>query len=119
MPSNVLTYAVSGTGNKHIDIINNHLDALYSVANFLKKKGWKTGEPVSMKVHVKGKKFHKYVTESPCNGYKVTVKTLKNAGVSFPFNISQYLFFLQIKIMLQALSENIQHALDNKMQELQ
>ena len=35
MPSNVLTYAVSGTGNKHIDIINNHLDALYSVANFL------------------------------------------------------------------------------------
>ena len=88
MPSNVLTYAVSGTGNKHIDIINNHLDALYSVANFLKKKGWKTGEPVYMKVHVKGKKFHKYVTESPCNGYKVTVKTLKNAGVSFPFNIS-------------------------------
>ena len=88
MPSNVLTYAVSGTGNKHIDIINNHLDALYSVANFLKKKGWKTGELVSMKVQVKGKKYYKYVTESPCNGYKVTVKTLKNAGVSFPYNVS-------------------------------
>ena len=88
MPSNVLTYAVSGTGDKHIDIINNHLDALYSVANFLKKKGWNTGEPVSMKVRVKGKQFQKYVTESPCNGYKVTVKTLKNAGVSFPFPVS-------------------------------
>ena len=87
MPSNVLTYAVSGTGNKHIDIINNHLDALYSVANFLKQKGWKTGEPVSMKVSVKGKKFYKYVTESPCNGYKETVKTLKNAGVTFPYPV--------------------------------
>lgn len=88
MPSNVLTYAVSGTGDKHIDIINNHLDALYSVANFLKKKGWNTGEPVSMKVQVKGRKFHKYVTEKPCDGYKVTVKTLKKAGVTFPFPVS-------------------------------
>ncbi len=88
MPSNVLTYAVSGTGDKHIDIINNHLDALYSVANFLKRKGWKKGEPVSMKVKVKGNKFKKYVTESPCNGYKVSVDTLKKSGVSFPFYVA-------------------------------
>lgn len=87
MPSNVLTYAVSGTGDKHIDIINNHLDALESVANFLKKKGWKTGEPVSMKVKVKGRKFHKYVTETPCNGYKVSVSVLKKAGVLFPYYV--------------------------------
>lgn len=87
MPSNVLTYAVSGTGDKHIDIINNHLDALYSVANFLKRKGWKTGEPVSIKVQVKGNKFNKYVTETPCNGYKVTVETLKKSGVVFPFQV--------------------------------
>ena len=57
-----------------------------------------------MKVRVKGKKFHKYVTESPCNGYKVTVKTLKNAGVSFPFNISNdtkaILFTVQAEIFV-------------------
>ncbi len=88
MPSNVLAYAVSGTGDKHIDIINNHLDALYSVANFLKEKGWKKGEPVSMKVRIKGEKYQKYVTESPCNGYKVPVKTLRKAGVTFPFQVS-------------------------------
>lgn len=88
MPSNVLTYAVSGTGDKHIDIINNHLDALYSVANFLKKKGWKTGEPVSVKVGVKGKKYEKYVVESPCKTEKVTVGELKKAGVRFPFHIN-------------------------------
>ena len=41
-----------------------------------------------MKVSVKGRKYYKYVTESPCDGYKVTVKTLKNAGVSFPFDVS-------------------------------
>lgn len=88
MPSNVLTYAVSGTGNKHIDIINNHLDALYSVANFLKEKGWKTGEPVSIKVRVSGKGYKKYVVENPCKGNKVTVGTLKKAGVRFPFQVS-------------------------------
>lgn len=88
MPSNVLTYAVSGTGSKHIDIINNHLDALYSVANFLKEKGWKTGEPVSIKVRVSGKGYKKYVVENPCKGNKVTVGTLKKAGVRFPFQVS-------------------------------
>lgn len=87
MPSNILAYAVSGTDDKHIDIINNHLDALYSVANFLKKKGWNPGEPVSVKVQVKGSKFQKYVTETPCDGYKVPVGTLKKAGVSFPFYV--------------------------------
>lgn len=88
MPSNVLTYAVSGTGDKHIDIINNHLDALYSVANFLKKKGWKTGEPVSIKVQVKGKGYKKYVVANPCRGNKVSVGTLEKAGVRFPFQVS-------------------------------
>ncbi len=88
MPSNVLTYAVSGTGSKHIDIINNHLDALYSVANFLTEKGWKTGEPVSIKVRVSGKGYKKYVVENPCKGNKVTVGTLKKAGVRFPFQVS-------------------------------
>ena len=88
MPSNVLTYAVSGTGSKHIDIINNHLDALYSVTNFLTEKGWKTGEPVSIKVRVSGKGYKKYVVENPCKGNKVTVGTLKKAGVRFPFQVS-------------------------------
>lgn len=88
MPSNVLTYAVSGTGDKHIDIINNHLDALYSVANFLKKKGWKTGEPVSVKVSVKGSKYKKYVVSNPCKAEKVPVGVLKKAGVRFPFQVS-------------------------------
>lgn len=87
MPSNVLTYGVSGTGDKHIDIINNHLDALYSVANFIKKRGWKEGEPVSIKVIVKGEKYKKYIVENPCKNEKVSVELLKKAGVKFPFNV--------------------------------
>lgn len=88
MPSNVLTYAVSGTGDKHIDIINNHLDALYSVANFIKRKGWKVGEPVSIKVTVKGNGYKKYLVANPCRSEKVTVGTLKKAGVRFPFQVA-------------------------------
>lgn len=87
MPSNVLRYAVSGSGDKHIDIINNHLDALYSVANFISEKGWNKNEPVFVKVQVKGDKYEKYVTERPCRKEKVLVEDLKKAGVVFPFYI--------------------------------
>ncbi len=99
MPSNVLMYAVSGTGDKHIDIINNHLDALSSVANFIKKRGWKEGEPVAVKVALKGKKYIKYVVENPCKTEKVSVGVLKKAGVKFPFyipnNINAILFTVE------------------------
>lgn len=87
MPGNVLTYAVSGTGDKHIDIINNHLDAIYSVANFLKKKGWREGEPAAVKVRVKGGGYKKYTAAKPCSAEKTSVGVLKKAGVQFPINV--------------------------------
>ncbi len=42
MPSNILAYGVDGDGDGHVDLFN-HVDAIASVANYLKKFGWKQG----------------------------------------------------------------------------
>jgi membrane-bound lytic murein transglycosylase B len=42
MPSNILTLAVDGDGNGSVDLFT-HADAIASVANYLKKHGWKPG----------------------------------------------------------------------------
>lgn len=84
MPSNVLTYAVSGTGAKEIDIVNNNSDAIYSVANFIYKKNWNKGQPVALKVRVKGNRYKKFLTGKVCNNKMETVGTLKKNGIIFP-----------------------------------
>lgn len=42
MPSNILAYGMDGDGDGRIDLFN-HADAIASVANYLKKFGWKKG----------------------------------------------------------------------------
>jgi membrane-bound lytic murein transglycosylase B len=41
IPSSFIAYGVDGSGDGKVDIINNKLDAFASVANYLKKSGWK------------------------------------------------------------------------------
>lgn len=42
LPGNAMTYGVDGNGDGRIDLTN-QTDALASTANFLRKKGWKSG----------------------------------------------------------------------------
>lgn len=42
MPSNALAIARDGNGNGKVDLFN-HDDAIFSIANYLKHHGWKTG----------------------------------------------------------------------------
>ncbi|WP_419788172.1 lytic murein transglycosylase [Pseudodesulfovibrio sp.] len=42
IPSSAVYYGVDGTGDGRVDLFDN-TDALYSIANFLKKHGWKNG----------------------------------------------------------------------------
>ncbi|MGJ8646527.1 MAG: lytic murein transglycosylase B [Marinomonas colpomeniae] len=52
MPSNYRTLAIDYDKNGHIDLWNSEVDAIGSVANYLKHHGWETGQPWVVKAQV-------------------------------------------------------------------
>lgn len=52
LPSSYLASAVDGDGDGRIDIWRSEADALASIANYLKRAGWKQGEPWGLEVRV-------------------------------------------------------------------
>lgn len=64
MPSSYRHYAVNFSGNPKIDLSNNQLDVIGSIANYYHKHGWKSGEPVVLRTSLKGNKY-KFLTHTP------------------------------------------------------
>ncbi len=54
MPTTLLTFAVDGDGDKHIDIASSEADALASAANYLSQAGWQKKEPAMLEVQLPG-----------------------------------------------------------------
>lgn len=52
MPSSYRQYAVDFNQKGYTDLMNNHEDAIASVANYLQKHGWQTGKSVAIKASV-------------------------------------------------------------------
>jgi membrane-bound lytic murein transglycosylase B len=50
MPSSIRKYAQDGDGDGEINLRNSPKDAMQSIANFLKMHGWRTGEPITLKI---------------------------------------------------------------------
>lgn len=52
MPGSWRRYAIDFDGDGHVDLINSPVDAIGSVANFLKEHGWQRGMPTHYEVQV-------------------------------------------------------------------
>ena len=76
MPSNYEAYGVDFNGDGRITL-QKPKDAIASVANYFKKNGWRTGEPVAIKVSYKGTRFKQYET-----GYKLTYNRKDLKGIA-------------------------------------
>ncbi|MBK24625.1 MAG: hypothetical protein CME70_11575 [Halobacteriovorax sp.] len=75
MPSNIPVYGQDFDGDGRIDIWNTKADIFASIANYLKKVGWKKGKSIGSLAYKKGKsriKFGKYYSKKSYNklGYR-------------------------------------------------
>lgn len=76
MPSNYKAYGIDYNGDGRITL-QRAGDAIASVANYLKKNGWKQGELVATRVSYEGDRFYGLKT-----GYKTTYNRRDLAGIS-------------------------------------
>jgi len=76
MPSNYAAYGVDFNGDGRITL-QNESDAIASVANYIKKNGWRVDEPVATRVSYDGNRFYGLKT-----GYKTTYNRKDLVGIS-------------------------------------
>lgn len=57
MPSSYRNYAVNFSGSGKIDLSHNEADVIGSIANYYKKHGWKTNNPVTIPASINGGKY--------------------------------------------------------------
>ena len=61
MPGSARAYAVDFDGNGTIDLRNSVVDAIGSVANFLRQHGWRRGAAVQIRARTSGEAWRSYV----------------------------------------------------------
>ena len=80
MPGSYMKFAVDFDGDGHVDLSANPVDAIGSVANFLRQHGWKPGEIVVLDAEVKGDAFRTYADGSVTPRH--TLEELAKAGAT-------------------------------------
>ncbi len=82
MPSSIRQYAIHFSGNSHIDLEHNAIDAIGSVANYYNKHGWNTHQPVAIQTRLQAQPFgfltHNRIPQTPSlSGYKAKLIELQ------------------------------------------
>jgi membrane-bound lytic murein transglycosylase B len=79
MPSSYRQYAIDFDQHGQADLISNPHDAIGSIANYLKMKGWHTSEPVAMRAIVQGNNYLE--ATRPGKQPTLTVAELRRYGI--------------------------------------
>jgi membrane-bound lytic murein transglycosylase B len=79
MPSSYLKYAVDFDGDGVADLRNSAVDAIGSVANFLREHGWAAGEAVQLGARVDGDAYRAYANDGFQPRYALA--ELEKAGI--------------------------------------
>jgi len=85
MPGSYLSYGVDFNKDGHIDLIDNPLDAIGSVANYFKRHGWNPGKEVLIKAHLMNWQASKLSGTNPKPLY--SLKKFRDSGVIFHSDI--------------------------------
>jgi membrane-bound lytic murein transglycosylase B len=89
IPSSYRHYAVDFDGDKIVDILNNPVDAIGSVANYFKMHKWQANKPVAFQVKVSGSGYKVLINKKlkPKN----TLAEIKAVGIEIPeqYDLSQ------------------------------
>lgn len=80
MPGSYRRYAVDFDGDGTVDLRASAVDAVGSVANFLREHGWRRGEPVQLPAHVAGD-AHRPMLEAGIEPGRYTLATMREHGV--------------------------------------
>jgi len=96
MPSSFQNYAVDFDSDGHRDLWRDPRDAVGSVANYFKKNGWRTGEPVATPARVEGSQYRQLIS-SQLRPPKDSIASLRGQGIVplEPVNGSQAAMLLE------------------------
>ncbi len=67
MPSSYRRYAVNFSGSGKIDLMNDEIDVIGSIANYYKKHGWTTNSPVATQAVMLGDRYNYLIKNNKLN----------------------------------------------------
>lgn len=96
MPSSYREYAVSASNNRKPNLLTNNQDAIFSIANYLRAKGWQPGKPIAIRAKV----IHENAAAIKSDGKpNFTLLELQHHGLiptqKVPNNLKAGVLFLQ------------------------
>lgn len=98
MPSSYRYYAINYSGSGQIDLLHDPVDVIGSVANYYKKHGWKTGEPITEQALIVGDRFD-YLTRTDKIKPPFTVSELARYGVVPKYKLPPADASLKVKLI--------------------
>jgi len=101
MPSSYRNFAISADSKGHSDLVHNADDAIFSIANYLRKNGWVPTQPVASKTKVTGQKYKDVVAKSRRYKLNLTQNQLAELNIKPDPNVP-----LDTKAMLIELQSN-------------